>query len=429
MNITNGMKRLLKNFSIILLALTLLVSVLCGSVFAAGTDDVNIPDIYKQIALNFFEQQYDELNLEYGNFDVELEADLFDSEENVVAKAIVVNRDDKYDYVVLNLTTSQIDEFGFDEPTALEKYSNKTYYTGLLNYFTFEKNKFESSATHELFSVSAFKKLSKTITEKYNNFINKASKIFRCNNIPLPDARKTGFNGFYDYAYVDGYNTGNGYEFYDCKFHPGILSGCADYDIRFKSQSVFNNYFGTRNSCGPTAFTNLCIYLNWREISNRDGEVNVLRLNSEFETFKRFRELTNHDNDKGTANSTYAGAFQKYAEEQNYNCRVVPNLTKFEQFKEYLDNYNAIITSIGLYSSEDSDSFGHAVLTLGYLQYRYEYQVQHQVLWHKWTTTEYKYSNYLRVIDGWGTSNEGMYISFSNYWDRLSGFVTMLLSY
>ncbi|MDR0697589.1 MAG: hypothetical protein LBF68_08730 [Christensenellaceae bacterium] len=48
-------------------------------------------------------------------------------------------------------------------------------------------------------------------------------------------------------------------------------------------------------------------------------------------------------------------------------------------------------------------------------------RVQHQILFFKWTTTEYRYTRYLRVIDGWDSSNSSRFIDFSGYWDSILG--------
>ena len=43
------------------------------------------------------------------------------------------------------------------------------------------------------------------------------------------------------------------------------------------------------------------------------------------------------------------------------------------------------------------------------------------LLFIKWTTTEYRYSRYLRVIDGWGSSNASRFIDCAGYWDTVTG--------
>ncbi|MCM1437852.1 MAG: hypothetical protein NC131_01390 [Roseburia sp.] len=416
-NVEKRIKKILLLFLVILTVLALISPLFCVNVYAAENYELDYPDIYKEIALNFFKEQYINQDISYDKVSVELEVDLYDSDENVVAKSIVVKRDDEYDYVVLNLATCGIDEFGFNSSSAFEKYSNKIYYTGVLDYFTKENDKFRSCETDEIYTKTDFKNISKNITDKYNKFKNTTNRTLKSGDNPLPAL--TGYNGFYSYSKISSFMSNNGYEFYDAKFLTGILSGDMAEGLSFKDQNVFNNEFMTGNSCGPTALTNLMIYMNWLGLVNKNGEVNALRLNSESATFDRFRQLTNHNADSGISDNIIPSALKNYASEQNYNY-YIKTVSTFENFKSNLDSEYPIVTCLHLNSTEDGE-FGHTVLSLGYLQFRNEYQVEHQFLWHKWTTTEYKYSNYLKVIDGWYTSNDTRYIDFSGYWDSLSG--------
>ena len=75
-----------------------------------------------------------------------------------------------------------------------------------------------------------------------------------------------------------------------------------------------------------------------------------------------------------------------------------------------------VLTSLSL-----EDWGGHAVLTVGYEKFDYEYEKKNSFLWWKWTTIEHKYSKYLRVVDGWDTSNSDRFIDMSGYWDTVIG--------
>lgn len=91
-------------------------------------------------------------------------------------------------------------------------------------------------------------------------------------------------------------------------------------------------------------------------------------------------------------------------------------VNSFEEFKTNIENNMPILTSI------DLDGWGgHAILVVGYEEFSQAYQVEHKVLWNSWTTTEYNYARYLRVIDGWDTSNDSRFIDFSGYWDTIEG--------
>lgn len=75
-----------------------------------------------------------------------------------------------------------------------------------------------------------------------------------------------------------------------------------------------------------------------------------------------------------------------------------------------------MITSIYL-----DDWGGHAVLVVGFEEFEQAYEVEHSFLFIKWTTTEYRYSRYLRVIDGWSSSNASRFIDCAGYWDTVTG--------
>lgn len=70
--------------------------------------------IYSEIAINFFKNQYSINDIKYNNLNIEYIKDMKDYNENVVAKVIGLNGDNKHDYVLLNIATSQIDEFLID---------------------------------------------------------------------------------------------------------------------------------------------------------------------------------------------------------------------------------------------------------------------------------------------------------------------------
>lgn len=413
------LKNLLSKMAVILFASVMLIPIFGFTIDTEIFEGVNLPDIYKQIAVNFLSEQYEEQDIEYVSLSVEQEFDLYDYEEQTVAKAIVLRRDNEYDYIVLNLATSSIDEFAFGDAEALEKFSNKTYYAGLLNYYTKLNDNYYSLNADISLNSSQYKSLSQPITQKYNDFKSSASRKYRSGSNPLPNPNKDGYNGFYSWSQVDEFNKNNGYVFDDASTMPAVNpSGIGDVDLEFYSQNTFNRYFNVNNSCGPTALTNLCVYMNWNECYNRDGYVNALKNDSIYDTFERFRVLTKHSNTDGVYNSDIPNALITYANEQNYNYRIDTNLKTFSQFKENIDIRVPVVTFINL---QTSDYFGHFVVSFGYKRFVYEYTQTHQFLWKKWTTTERKYTEYLRVVDGWGTSNAGRYIDFSGYWDNLIG--------
>ncbi len=388
------------------------------TVFASASSDINFPNIYQNVAYNFFETQYSVRNIEYNDFSIALEADLYSSEEDIVAKAVVIQRDDAYDYVILNLATSEIDEFVFDDETAMDKFSEKVYYTGVLNYYTKDNEIYHSLSNEEsTYTQTEFNKLSNWINDKYAQLKENASKLYRSDNNPLPNPSKDGWNGFYTWSDVSSFNNSNGYSNSEWKYLDGInWNGITASGLQFMSQTTFNNRFGTDNACGPTALTNMFIWFQYKNIVNKNGYVNALRNGSAYDTFDRFRILAGHTNSGGTSRSKYEGALKNYASEQGYNYEIRTGIDTYDEFKDSIANGRPVLTSIDL-----SGWGGHAVITVGCERFKHEYTKNHQFLWWKWTTTETEYSNYLRVIDGWGSSNDSRFIDLKGYWDTVTG--------
>lgn len=124
----------------------------------------------------------------------------------------------------------------------------------------------------------------------------------------MPIEDKTGYNGFYDWSTVYSYNKENEYINSEFEYLKGVTwTGLSDSDLKFENQSIFNNYYGKNNSCGPTALTNVFIYSDYLQIKNNHYLVQALLNNDKFQTFDMFRKLTNHSNEDGVSPSTYCG--------------------------------------------------------------------------------------------------------------------------
>ena len=370
--------------------------------------------IYQNVAKNFFEAQYDRRGIKYDDLKVILESDLYNSKNEVVAKSIVIDRDGEYDYVILNIATSQIDEFSFNDSAALDNFSQKVYYTGALNYYKKIGDSFLHFDKKTKISSVEFNSNSKRINQKYYETKNK-SKLFTFDGNPIPVSNKNGWNGFYDWSNIRSFNSTNGYSNSDW----GYLSGINCFDVTslsFMSQEIFNLHFGTENACGPTALTNMFIWFDYTGIKNKNGIVNALKNKNVFDTFDRFRTLVKHHNDEGTARGYYNDALKTYAREQGYDYELDTGVDTFDEFKENIESDMPVLTSI------DLDSWGsHAVLTVGFEKFEQSYEEKHSFMWWDWTTTEYRYSQYLRVIDGWDSSNSSRFIDCNGYWDNIIG--------
>ncbi len=358
--------------------------------------------------------------IDYDNLDVVLESDMYNDEESVIAKVVVLERDVEYDYVILNLATSKIDEFVFDEPTALEKYSEKIYYTGAMGYFAKEQNNYVHIETNEKLSEAEYNKISENInTElKKNNKNLSYKKISKDNLLSLSNIDP--YSGFYTWADIRDNNIKNDYTLTASKYLKGTTRWGVSYvedpdeiQLNFYNQTTFNKEFGTNNSCGPTAITNMMIWFDYMRIPNTYGENNILVDGSPLKTFDKFRELTFHSSENGTYNWIYPNAMIRYFEAQGYKHYDFIRTSAFGDYLDCLNNNNPIITSLHV------NDWGHAVLTTGYEYFTSNFgQIP-------------KYNCYLRVVDGWATNNEEIdpeqkysnsakYIDFFGFWDITS---------
>lgn len=109
-------------------------------------------------------------------------------------------------------------------------------------------------------------------------------------------------------------------------------------------------------------------------------------------------------------------ALTKYATNQYYKYELNEEIYNFNDYKESINNQMPILTSIRL-----NDDWVHAVLTVGYEEFKKTCEVEHSFMWWSWTTIEPYYNRYLRVVDGWNTSNSSRFIDCSGYWKSING--------
>ncbi len=372
-------------------------------------------NIYSEIALNFFEKNYEAKNISYSNLNVELTKNLKDSENDVVGKVVVLKRDDSHDYVLFNIANYQIDEFSLNDSKFYKLKNENLYYSGKNLYKKIESSYYDIEG-NIFINQNDFAEECAEITQNFKELKN-STKIFTTDNNPLPMENKNGYNGFYEWSSVYAFNKENEYKNSGFQYLKGVTwSGLSDSNLKFNSQNKFNSYFGTNNSCGPCALTNMFTYFDYTQVKNKNGYCNALVDEDIFSTFDKFRTLTKHSNENGTSTSTYSYALSKYATDQDYNYQLIDNIVSYEEFKNCIKNKMPILASIQL-----KGWGGHAVLVVGYEEFSKEYQEEHSFMWWKWTTTETKYTRYLRVIDGWSSSNNSRFIDYSGYWDSITG--------
>ncbi|MDE6075901.1 MAG: hypothetical protein K2G26_05635, partial [Clostridia bacterium] len=126
-----------------ILLITIISLAICCSFFVGGTFAYNESN-YESAGLNFIEYQYKINNIEYTELEVEDAINLYDLEESVVAKVLVLNRDGKIDYVILDFLVDDIIAFGFNCEEYISNFygKGKIYYAGALDCVYIDKGKY-----------------------------------------------------------------------------------------------------------------------------------------------------------------------------------------------------------------------------------------------------------------------------------------------
>lgn len=88
-------KKMKKKFLTLLFVFSFVLVILSSNTNNVLAMEVIANNIYQEAALNFFKAQYEERNICYDNVEVALENNLYSDSEEVVAKAVVIRRDDE----------------------------------------------------------------------------------------------------------------------------------------------------------------------------------------------------------------------------------------------------------------------------------------------------------------------------------------------
>ena len=191
-------------------------------------------DVYEDISMNFLKAQYSERNITFDSLDIYSSKNMYNYNNEVVGKIVIVNRDSQKDYVVFNCTTSQIDEFSFNCDNVEEKFSSDVYYTGVLNYYKKENDGYRSLEDNSVITNNKFKEKSNNINRWLSEYKKKASRTLFCDGNPLPNPNKDGWNGFYSWSNIRTFNNNNGYSNSDWNYLSGIYcGGITDSNLKF----------------------------------------------------------------------------------------------------------------------------------------------------------------------------------------------------
>lgn len=78
---------------------------------------------------------------------------------------------------------------------------------------------------------------------------------------------------------------------------------------------------------------------------------------------------------------------------------------------------------------QEGGYFAHAVVTVGYEEFTHEYTTTEEYWLFGWKEKEVEHEDvyrYLRVIDGWSTSNNSRYVDFNGFYTTVKGIAFML---
>ncbi len=378
---------------------------------------------YEDAGYNFLMAQYDLRDIEYDSLTKENAIDLYDNNNNVVAKMMIVNRDGAIDYVVLDFMIDRVDEFGFDQSTFVDKFQDKEkiYYAGTLNYAYYDGgalkdidgNQIDENAYFEI--MDAFIAYAATLPEQasgYNGFDSWTNIRDNAYNLPT----STGYGGTVtnsSWSYI-----------------PGINVSGVNKELNFRSQTTLNNNYNNAfdksitGTCAAVAVTNMFIYYEYR------GFDNALLNNSVDDTFDRALTEINWFNwDDSNWWTDTASGLKSMASKAGYDYTMNKYGTlDWNDVKNSINADMPIFTYIGV-DQTSGDYFAHAVVTVGYEEFTHEYTTTEEYWLFGWKEKEVEHEDvyrYLRVIDGWSTSNNSRYVDFNGFYTTVKGIAFML---
>lgn len=391
----------------------------CIPIFAYNDEN------YESAGLNFLQEQYYLKDINFESITTDCSINLYGLEDNIIAKMLVVNRDGIFDYVILDFLTDRIDEYGFDQYDFIQLFSSKekVLYAGLMNYAYYDENNILRGIYGDEIDEESF-------LQSLDIFVNIASSI--------PHSSKDGYGGFSSWTDVRSANynrpTSSGYggtvTNNDWSYLYGININGTHSGLTFSNQTDLNNVYNTTygksvsGTCAPTAITNMFIYYNYCGFSN------ALYHNNVNETFAKVIQKTDWTN---WTDSNWWSKTQKGLKDMatllgyDYSIKVYSNAS-WNNFTTCIKSDDIpLFTYLGV-ETTGGNYFAHAVVTVGYEEFTHSYTTTENYWLFGWRTKTVEHNDtyrYLRVIDGWGSSNDSRYVDFNGYFTTIKaiGFV------
>jgi len=346
-----------------------------------------------ELARDFISFQHRLRDIEYDNIEIYTAVNLYDAEHEVVASAVILYRDGEFDYVVMNLITEQIDEWGINEQEVVAHFKSgeRIYFGGALTYSVRDGHEYVDFNGTRL-DGAEFTRRSREFGEATRRYRNESR---RRRTITSSDIE----NGFLSWADIvarhhSSVTVGLGYL-------QGInWNGITGSGLSFASQSTLNQFHLFRHgvavtgTCGPVMQVNLLIYLQWRGF-------NVLTNGSIHDTFDRALILSDwRPPTGGTLFRNNRDATRAMIRERGYNYVMHTFGSAFAGFRDSINRGHPAMMEIHRAGNQ-----GHGVVVVGYEHFRQG-------------TTNF---HYLRVIDGWGTSNASRFVNFNGFFSGING--------
>ena len=406
------MKMNKKLISMIIVAILLITMLMPTSAFADGSD-LEIP--FEDCCMSYLIAQYDMRNIEYDSLDISDTINLYDNDNNVIAEIVAMSRDSDIDYVLINLLTNSIDEFGFNRGDYISFLADgkHLFYAGVSQIAYYENDILTDVNGNEV--------------DKESFFDAMADFLYISENMP---GAKDGFSGIMTWGemcnYLNGLPNSTGYNGEIRSNDWGYLSGITQLGVasglNFKSQTALNNYYNNAHgtnitgTCAPTAITNMFIYYKYIGFSNALFGGNA---NTAFEKAIQKTDWMNWTNSNWWSKTQSGLKAMATASGYSYTIKVYPNAT-WNNFKKCIKTWNMPVFTYVSVNTSNNSTFAHAVVTMGYEEFVHHYTTTETYWllgWHERTIEHDDKYCYLRVVDGWDSSNSGRYLDFNGYYD------------
>ena len=385
-------------------------------VHAAASRKIAYLDMIEAAGTNFLKAQYEAKEIAYTSLEKSDLVPMYDDGNAIVGYILILDRDGSKDYVVIDTVLNKMDEFGFDSDELTDAFKNpeKLLYAGTLNYAYRENGQLKNLG-------------GEVIDEKE---FSKAVNSFKTVGA-MAATRVNGWDGIIDWANIADRvnNWHNGKQNASIRtsymyYLPGIYRGGVASNLEFIDQNVYNYYYnqshGTNadGTCGPTAMANMFIYFD-RQL----GKTNALVNDNAHSTFTSFMYHTDWFNwtNWNWWNNTISG-FRAVASQQGYNANVKAySNANWSCFKYLLQDQNMPVYACFAVNTDYEGYWNHAVVVLGAEEFELKYSTSTSYWFFGWrerVTWHTEYLQYLRVIDGWYSSNSARFVDFNGYYTK-----------